>query len=270
VCLGENLEGKIPSMNVQDSIKVSLPKKRLPNERKKPFKAERKVRAPHRIEALERFQEFHGFSTSLCRDKHEAFFEAYPKKAEKEASFRIFTQTLFAGEISFDDLMKRVKIFAQSEKVKKCLEIEQGRFIKNPANWLRDKVWAEINPEESKKDFDTQKREEADKMQSFIASQASAVQPFLQKVSLALRTDTFLAWFEKTSWELEQDKLVLKTSSVFAGKTIATKFITVLREALDSDDVNFLEIRACNAQGHVLWAESVFPNHWKHEGTKEG
>lgn len=266
----QNLGNEIASCTAQESVKISLPKKRKPNERKKHLKAERKVRSPDRLQALECFEAFHGFSNSVCRDKHEEFFAAYPKKADKEASANAFIRLLFSQEISFDDLMKRVKIFAQSEKVKKCLEVEQGRFIKNPANWLRDKVWLEIKPDEPKKDFDTRKREGVNQVRSFIASQALDVQPFLKQVSVALTADTFLTWFGKTSLEREQDKLVLKTPSVFAGKTIVAKFITILREGLDSDSLNLLEIRACNAQGHVLWAEPVFSNHWKQVGKKEG
>ncbi len=257
VCETEINQEKMLTPEAQEFIKVSVPKKRMPNERKKPLKAERKVRSAQRIDSLEQFEEFHGFSSSLCRDKHEEFFKVYPKKVDQEASARAFIKLLFSREIAFDDLMKRVKIFAQSEKVKKCLEIEEGRFIKNPANWLWDKVWKDIQPEEPKKDFENKKQEDEQKIQGLIDAQPQEVQLFLQEVTQSLSRNEFLAWFDRASWKMEQDKIVLNVPSLFACKTIAQKFNVPLGNALKKTSVNLLEMRACNAQGHLLAVETL-------------
>jgi hypothetical protein len=257
VCETEINQEKMLTPEAQESIKVSLPKKRLLNERKKPLKAERKVRSAQRIENLEQFEQFHGFPSSLCRDKHEEFFKVYPKKVDQEASARAFIKLLFSTEITFDDLMKRVKIFAESEKVKKCLEIEEGRFIKNPANWLWDKAWKDIQPEEPKKDFERKKQEDEQKIQNLIDAQSPELQPFLQEFTQSLSRNEFLAWFDRASWKMEQDKIVINAPSLFSCKTIAQKFNVPLGNALKKTTVNLLEIRAFNAQGHLLAVETL-------------
>jgi hypothetical protein len=257
VCETKINQEEMLTPEAQEPIKISLPKKRMPNERKTPLKAERKVRSAQRIENLEQFEQFHGFPSSLCRDKHEEFFKVYPKKVDQEASARAFIKLLFSTEIVFDDLMKRVKIFAQSEKVKKCLEIEEGRFIKNPANWLWDKVWKDIHPEEPKKDFESKKQEDDQKIQALIDPQPPEVQPFLQEFTQSLSRNEFLAWFDRASWKMEQDKIVLNVPSLFVCQTIAQKFNVYLDKAMQHTSVNLLEIRAHNAQGHLLRIETI-------------
>jgi hypothetical protein len=56
---------------------------------------------------------------------------------------------------------------------------------------------------------------------------------------------------------MEQDKIVLNVPSLFVCQTIAQKFNVYLDKAMQHTSVNLLEIRAHNAQGHLLRIETI-------------
>jgi hypothetical protein len=215
----ENL--KTCSVEDQENIKIRPAKKRQPNERKKPLQGSRKVKAPARIEALEGFEAIHGFPSSLCREKHEEFYTAYPKKTDKEASYRAFVKVLFLLEISFNDLMKKTTVFANSEDVQKRMGIEGGRYIKHPANWLWNKSWADIAlPENPHR----QREVEKTAVQSFIDTQNAEIQPFLTHLCALIGEISFLSWFTSLAYTLSGQELVMECQSKFREDNIRLKF----------------------------------------------
>jgi hypothetical protein len=205
----------------QENIKIRPAKKRRPNERKKPLQGSRKVKSPARIEALEGFEALHGFPSSLCREKHEEFYTAYPKKADKEASYRAFVKVLFLLEISFSDLMKKVAIFRNSEDIQKRMSIEGGRYIKHPANWLWNKSWADIAlPENPHRQRDVEKTT----VQSFVNAQNAEIQPFLTHLCALIGETAFLSWFTSLAYTLSGHELVMECQSNFREEKIRLKF----------------------------------------------
>ena len=215
----ENL--KTCSVEDQGNIKIQPAKKRQPNERKKPLQGSRKIKAPARIEALEGFEALHGFPSSLCREKHEEFYTAYPKKADKEASYRAFVKVLFLLEISFVDLMKKVAVFKDYEDVQKRMGIEGGRYIKHPANWLWNKSWADIAlPENPHRQRDVEKNT----VQSFVDAQNAEIQPFLTHLCALIGETSFLSWFTSLAYTLSGRELVMECQSNFREEKIRLKF----------------------------------------------
>lgn len=212
---------KTSSVEDQENVKIRPAKKRQPNERKKPLKGSRKVKSPARLEAIEKFEALHGFPSSLCREKHEEFYNAYPKKADKEASYRAFVKVLFLLEISFGELMKKVAIFGNSEDVQKRMGIEGGRYIKHPANWLWNKSWADIVlPEKSHRQRDVEKNT----VQSFIDTQNAEIQPFLTHLCALIGEASFLSWFTSLAYTLSGQELVIKCQNRFREEKIRLKF----------------------------------------------
>ena len=219
--LGKNENLKTCSVEDQENVKIRPAKKRQPNERKKPLQSSRKVKSPARIEVLEGFEAMHGFPSSLCREKHEEFYNAYPKKADKEASYRAFVKVLFLLEISFGDLMKKVAVFANSEDIKKRISIESGRYIKHPANWLWNKSWADIVlPEHPSRQRDIEKIT----VQSFVDAQNAEIQPFLTHLYALIGEAAFLSWFTSVAYTLSDQELVMKCQSSFREEKIKLKF----------------------------------------------
>ena len=219
--LGKNENLKTRSVEDQENIKIRSAKKRQLNERKKPLQGSRKVKSPARIEALEGFEALHGFPSSLCREKHEEFYNAYPKKADKEASYRAFVKVLFLLEISFGDLMKKVSVFKDSEDVQKRMGIEDGRYIKHPANWLWNKSWADIAlPENPHRQRDVEKNT----VQSFVNAQNAEIQPFLTNLCALIGETAFLSWFTSLAYTLSGQELVMECQSNFREEKIRLKF----------------------------------------------
>jgi hypothetical protein len=217
----ENETLKTCPVENQENIKIRPAKKRQPNERKKPLQGSRKIKSPARIEALEAFEALHGFPSSLCREKHEEFYTAYPKKADKEPSYRAFVKVLFLLEISFGDLMKKVAVFKDSEDVQKRMGIENGRYIKHPANWLWNKSWADIalleNPHQ-------QRDVEKNTVQSFLNRQNAEIKPFLTHLCALIGEAAFLSWFTSLAYTLSGHELVMECQSSFREEKIRLKF----------------------------------------------
>lgn len=215
----ENL--KTCSVEDQENVKIQPAKKRQPNERKKPLQGSRKVKSSARIEAFEEFEALHGFPSSLCREKHEEFYTAYPKRADKEASYRAFVKVLFLLEISFNDLMKKTAVFANSEDVQKRMGIEGGRYVKHPANWLWNKSWADIAlPENPHRQQDVEKNA----VQSFVDAQNAEIQPFLTHLCALIGETSFLSWFTSLAYTLSGQELVMECQSKFREEKIRLKF----------------------------------------------
>ena len=215
----ENL--KTCSIDDQKNVKIRSAKKRQPNERKKPLQGSRKVKSPARIEVLEGFEALHGFPSSLCREKHEEFYNAYPKKADKETSYLAFVKVLFLLEISFSDLLKKVAVFKDSEDIQKRIGIEGGRYIKHPANWLWNKSWVDITlPENPTRQQDVEKNT----VQSFVAAQNAEIQPFLTHLYALIGEAAFLSWFTSVAYALSGQELVIECPNSFREEKIRLKF----------------------------------------------
>ena len=225
----------------QENVKIRPAKKRTLNERKKPLQGSRKVKSPARIEVLEGFEALHGFPSSLCREKHEEFYTAYPKKTDKEASYRAFVKVLFLLEISFGDLMKKVAVFKDSEDVQKRMGIEDGRYIKHPANWLWNKSWADIAlPENPHRQRDVEKNT----VQSFVDAQHAEIQPFLTHLCALIGETAFLSWFTSLAYTLRGQELVLECQSNFREEKIRLKFgqwmdIALQKASLENVSISF-------------------------------
>ena len=239
----ENL--KTCSVEDQENVKIRPAKKRKPNERKKPLKGSRKVQSPARIEALEEFESLHGFPSSLCREKHEEFYTAYPKKADKEASYRAFVKVLFLLEISFNDLMKKTAVFANSEDVQKRMGIEGGRYVKHPANWLWNKSWADISlPEHPHRQRDVEKTA----VQSFIDTQNAEIKLFLTHLCALIGEAAFLSWFTSVAYTLMGQELVMECQSSFREERIRLKFGQVMEIALRKASLGNIQLSFSIAQ----------------------
>jgi DNA-binding MarR family transcriptional regulator len=220
---------KTRSVEDQENVKIRPARKRKPNERKKPLKGSRKVKSPARIEAIEKFEALHGFPSSLCREKHEEFYNVYPKKVDKEASYRAFVKVLFLLEISFSDLMKKVAVFKNSEDVQKRMGIEGGRYIKHPANWLWNKSWADIAlPENLYRQRDVEKTT----VQSFVDAQNAEIQPFLTHLCDLIGETAFLGWFTSLAYTLSGQELVMECQNRFREEHIRLKFGQCMEIAL--------------------------------------
>jgi biotin operon repressor len=232
---------KTRSVEDQENVKIRPAKKRQPNERKKPLQSSRKVKSPARIEALESFEALHGFPSSLCREKHEEFYTAYPKKADKEASYRAFVKVLFLLEISFGDLLKKTAVFANSEDIQKRMGIESGRYIKHPANWLWNKSWADIAlPENPHRKRDVEKTT----IQSFVDGQNAEIQPFLTHLCALIGEAAFLSWFTSLAYTLSGQELVMECQSSFREEKIRLKFgqwmeIALQKASLENVRISF-------------------------------
>lgn len=239
--LGKNEKLKTCSVRDQENIKIQPAKKRKLNERKKPLQGSRKVKSPARIEALEGFEALHGFPSSLCREKHEEFYNAYPKKADKEASYRAFVKVLFLLEVSFGDLLKKVAVFKDSEDVQKRMGIENGRYIKHPANWLWNKSWADIAlPENPHRQRDVEKTT----VQSFVNAQNAEIQPFLTHLCALIGEAAFLSWFTSLAYTLSGQELVMECQSSFREEKIRLKFgqwmeIALKKASLENVRISF-------------------------------
>ena len=237
--MGKNENLKTRSVEDQENIKIRSAKKRQLNERKKPLQGSRKVKSPARIEALEGFEALHGFPSSLCREKHEEFYNAYPKKADKEASYRAFVKVLFLLEISFGDLMKKVSVFKDSEDVQKRMGIEDGRYIKHPANWLWNKSWADIAlPENPHRQRDVEKNT----VQSFVNAQNAEIQPFLTNLCALIGETAFLSWFTSLAYTLSGQELVMECQSNFREEKIRLKFGQWMEMALQKASLENVSI----------------------------
>lgn len=233
----ENLKTRF--VEDQENIKTQPAKKRQPNERKKPLQASCKVKAPARIEALEGFEALHGFPSSLCREKHEEFYTAYPKKADKEASYRAFVKVLFLLEISFGDLMKKVSVFKDFEDVQKRMGVEGGRYIKHPANWLWNKSWVDIAlPENPHRQQDVEKNT----VQSFVNAQNAEIQPFLTHLCALIGEAAFLSWFTSLAYTLSGQELVMECQSKFREEKIRLKFDQWMAMALQKASLENVRI----------------------------
>jgi hypothetical protein len=169
------------------------------------------------------FEEFHGFHPSRLREKHLEFLRVYPKKIDHDASFTRFAQTLFLGEIAFEELIKRVKRFACSEEVKKRIGIEGGRYIKNASSWLRDKFWEA--PAIASSAYDAPNPEEKHRMvQDFISHQTLDVRPFLTLLHDKVGDGKFMDWFAKASYSLEEKILKIEVETPFTQDWIKRHF----------------------------------------------
>lgn len=225
----------------QENVKIRPAKKRQPNERKKSLQGSRKVKSPARIEALEEFESLHSFPSSLCREKHEEFYNAYPKKTDKEASYRAFVKVLFLLEISFANLLKKTAVFANSEDIQKRIGIESGRYIKHPANWLWNKSWADIVlPENPHRQRDVEKTT----VQSFLAEQNAEIQPFLIHLCALIGEAAFLSWFTSLAYTLSSQELVMECQSSFREEKIRLKFgqwmeIALKKASLENVRISF-------------------------------
>ena len=229
----------------QENVKIRSAKKRQPNERKKPLQGFRKVKSPARIEVLEGFEALHGFPSSLCREKHEEFYNAYPKKADKEASYRAFVKVLFLLEISFNDLLTKTTVFANSEDVQKRIGVEGGRYIKHSANWLWNKSWEDIVlPENPHRQRDVEKTT----VQSFVDSQKAEIQPFLTHLCALIGESAFLSWFTSLAYTLRGHELVMECQSNFREEKIRLKFgqwmeLALKKASLENVIISFRIVR---------------------------
>lgn len=243
--LGQNEKLKTPSVEDQENVKIRPAKKRQPNERKKPLQGSRKVKSPARIAALEGFEALHGFPSSLCQEKHEEFYNAYPKKVDKEASYRAFVKVLFLLEISFSDLLKKVAVFKDSEDIQKRMGIEGGRYIKHPANWLWNKSWADIAlPEHPLRQRDVEKTT----VQSFMNAQNAEIQPFLSHLCALIGEAAFLSWFTSLAYTLKGQELVMECQSSFREEKIRLKFGQWMEIALQKASLGNMRIAFSIAQ----------------------
>jgi hypothetical protein len=226
----------------QENLKIQLAKKRQPNEHKKSMQSSSKVKSPARIEALEEFEALHGFPSSLCREKHEEFYKAYPKKTDKEASYRAFVKVLFLLEISFGDLMNKVAVFKDSEDVQKRICIEGGRYIKHPANWLWNKSWTDIIlPENPHQQRDVEKTT----VQSFLDAQNAEIKTFLTHLCAFIGEASFLSWFTSLAYTLSGQELVMECQSSFREEKIRLKFgqwmeVALKKASLENVRISFI------------------------------
>lgn len=192
------------------------------------------------------FEVLHGFNPSLIREKHREFLKIYPKKLEHDASYTRFAQTLFSGEIGFEELLKRVERFAKSDEIRKRQGIEGGRFIKNASSWLRDKFWEA--PAVASSAYDPPNPEEtALKVQGFIEQHPEKIREFLRIVSERIGENRFASWFMMASYRLEGDSLRIERMTRFQQKWILEKFDHEINTAIRQAGLSGLEfVKATN------------------------
>lgn len=70
---------------------------------------------------------------SLCADPFEIFWEAYPKKVDKDSANQAFWEV----DVPVEQLVKALQEQQRSSQWK----AEGGRYIPNPATWLKRKGW---------------------------------------------------------------------------------------------------------------------------------
>lgn len=80
-------------------------------------------------------------------NRFDEFWDAYPKKANEAMAKKEYERVLNAGEIAEGDLIQAAKNYAEV-----CaIEGRAERYIKAPANWLKDSSWADYAPGRYKK-----------------------------------------------------------------------------------------------------------------------
>ena len=74
----------------------------------------------------------------MCQDAFQIFWNAYPKKRNKEKAWSAFMEA--RGHLILDELLKAI------DEQSKALDwgIESNRYVPAPENWLKDQRWKEV------------------------------------------------------------------------------------------------------------------------------